>query len=305
MRLLVACPACKLRYDATGRRVGSRFHCSCGEVVTIEQPNSHEARVVHCAGCGAAREQNTKACGYCGADFTIHEADLDTVCPGCLARVSDRARYCHYCATPLSADVVAGDKTELPCPCCEGRRLYSRHLGDPNVTALECRVCAGFWVGIHAFHEMLNAESRRPASAAGGPRTSEPEGKRKYRKCPHCGGLMVRRQLGGGQSGIVLDLCGEHGLWFDADELARALAWIRAGGLEAVRRDLARLKGAPDDARKRIQYSDDTQEKLGTVLAQATARMANTRDAMSEAERDGNLLVLAGELAKIFFRLLS
>jgi len=222
-----------------------------------------------------------------------------------LARVSDRARYCHYCATPLTADLVPGDATELNCPECQGRRLFSRHLADPSVTALECRVCAGFWVGITAFHDLLDAESRRPASSIAVQRPAEPEEHRKYRQCPHCSGLMVRRHLGGGKSGVVIDVCGAHGLWFDADELARTLAWIRAGGLESIRRDVAGLKGSPEGSRKRMKYSDEKQQKIGTTLAQATARMANSRDVVNEAQQDLDLLVLAGQLAKIFFRLIT
>ena len=107
MRLIVQCDQCRLRYDATGRRVGGKFRCRCGQVVSIKRARGHEADVVHCAACGGAREQGEKSCSYCGADFTIHETDLDTICPGCQARVSDRARYCHHCASPLAADVVA------------------------------------------------------------------------------------------------------------------------------------------------------------------------------------------------------
>jgi hypothetical protein len=307
MRLLIACPGCKLQYDATGRRIGSRFHCSCGEIVTIQKPRGHEADVVHCSGCGAAREERTKSCGYCGADFTIHETDLDTVCPGCLARVSDRARYCHHCATPLAADVVTGEATKLTCPVCDGRRLYGRQLPDSSISALECRVCAGFWIGLGAFHNLLEAEARRPSAASGVQRGGEPERRQPYRKCPQCAGLMIRRHLGNGKSGVIVDVCGVHGLWFDADELARALAWIRAGGLESVRREVARFKGSPDQHRKRLpQHSDETQEKLGRALAQATARMANPRDVVYESRLDRDLLVvLAGGLAKIFYRLLK
>jgi Zn-finger nucleic acid-binding protein len=41
---------------------------------------------------------------------------------------------------------------------------------------------------------------------------------------------MVRRNFAG-TSGIVVDVCGADGLWFDAEELDRVLAWIRSGGL--------------------------------------------------------------------------
>jgi hypothetical protein len=36
-------------------------------------------------------------------------------------------------------------------------------------------------------------------------------------------------------SGVILDSCKDHGLWFDQDELRRVLAFIEAGGLDRSR----------------------------------------------------------------------
>jgi len=119
--------------------VGSRFRCACGNVVEVSEPQSHDASVIHCAACGASREEGARACTYCGGDFTLHELDLKTVCPGCLARVSDRARYCHHCATPLAAQAIAGEEQPLNCPVCEDRQLVSRHLESISTTVLECQ----------------------------------------------------------------------------------------------------------------------------------------------------------------------
>ena len=41
---------------------------------------------------------------------------------------------------------------------------------------------------------------------------------------------MMNRRNHGRSSGVILDLCVDHGVWFDADELARVLAWIEKGG---------------------------------------------------------------------------
>jgi len=46
MRLLVKCPSCSQKYDATKRKIGSRFRCRCGKVVQIAEPQAHEAAVV-------------------------------------------------------------------------------------------------------------------------------------------------------------------------------------------------------------------------------------------------------------------
>ena len=55
---------------------------------------------------------------------------------------------------------------------------------------------------------------------------------------------MVRRNVGADTSRVIIDVCGLHGLWFDNEELAHVLAWVRAGGAREVQSDLANLKGS-------------------------------------------------------------
>ena len=252
MRLLVACPKCKQKYDASARRVGGRFRCRCGEVVTIRAPQAHDAEVVHCVACGAAREEGARACKFCGSDFTIHEQDLNTVCPGCLARVSDKARYCHHCATLLSVEAVAGAETTHLCPLCMDRPLATRRLESIQVSALECQVCAGLWIGIESFYDFLVAEQSGNRGATVSHRIPEvqPPNAKRYRPCPICTKLMTFHCIKG--SGIILDVCGEHGLWFDCEELSHTVSWIRSGGLKSALEDLAILSGSPDAVRRKV-----------------------------------------------------
>ena len=49
-----------------------------------------------------------------------------------------------------------------------------------------------------------------------------------WTQCPDCGEIMHRRNYAGA-SGVIIDFCKNHGVWFDADELPRLLAWIRSG----------------------------------------------------------------------------
>ena len=264
MRLLVACPECQRQYDASRRPIGSRFRCHCGHVIVVQQPQGHEAQVVRCSACGAARTDNAERCPYCQAEFTLHERDLDTVCPHCLALVSDQARFCHHCGAGLVPELDAGAATRLLCPACgDGHRLVSRRLGAEQVTVLECGTCAGFWMGHEAFRQLveraqrealppgttvetpqqISAKSGLPGGAVAKSHTRE---RVVYRPCAVCGELMNRINYGH-ESGVIIDVCREHGIWFDADELARILAWLRAGGGRKPVRDIPLFQ--PPEAR--------------------------------------------------------
>jgi Zn-finger nucleic acid-binding protein len=56
---------------------------------------------------------------------------------------------------------------------------------------------------------------------------------------------MARRNYGR-RSGIIVDMCKDDGLWFDAGELERILAWIRDGGLAEAKRRNAQEERAED-----------------------------------------------------------
>jgi Zn-finger nucleic acid-binding protein len=200
---------------------------------------SRDAAVVRCASCGAAREEGAKACGYCGSDFTVHEQDLETICPSCFARISNTARFCHHCGTSIAPEELAGDKTDRVCPACgDGRVLTSRALGGTRATVLECGVCAGLWLGAEVFRN-LEERAREAAPSAPDPAALRSEVASRarppqhagplYRRCPACRTPMTRINFER-VSGILLDRCRDDGIWFDATELDAVLRWIKLGG---------------------------------------------------------------------------
>ena len=56
---------------------------------------------------------------------------------------------------------------------------------------------------------------------------------------------------------MILDVCGNCGVWFDLEELDRVLDWVRKGGEGVVRRDAAR-----DARRKQINYHQRKIEEM-------------------------------------------
>lgn len=197
---------------------------------------AHDALVVRCSSCGAPRESEADFCTFCGSAFTLHEKDMHTICPSCATRISNRAKFCHSCAAPISPQALAGDETKLSCPACgESHRLHSRPLEDQRVSILECHGCAGIWIGHDVFRlledKALDREVGwtpfREGADADEFELHEP-GTTLYRRCPTCGELMNRTNYSR-RSGVIVDICPGHGIWFDQGELARILKWIRDG----------------------------------------------------------------------------
>ena len=58
-------------------------------------------------------------------------------------------------------------------------------------------------------------------------------------------------------SGVIVDICKQHGVWFDADELPKIVDFIQKGGMEIARQ---REKNEINDERSRLR---DERLKLG------------------------------------------
>lgn len=245
MRLLVACPACRQQYRARPDKIGTRFRCRCGQIVSVTQPRGHDSRVVRCSSCGAARRGPGRSCEHCGSDFTLYERDLFTVCPHCLTNVSDRARYCHSCGGLITAEESIESTSDRCCPACLDRpSLHGRRLGVSRHPALECDACAGLWLGREVFEHLVKKANEKSLAPLFAPcdrsdlvQPDLPPRRSGYLPCPVCGAFMHRRNYGlrlsGGGSGIIIDSCKPHGTWFDPNELTRILDWLRKGGSQS------------------------------------------------------------------------
>jgi Zn-finger nucleic acid-binding protein len=142
---------------------------------------------------------------------------------------------------------------QLLCPQC---RLPLIRV-DADATPLHsCARCAGVWVDVESFQKLsLDVHRQDALTRCFGPE----EGRFDHsdvpepRPCASCNARM-RRFVYAGDSGIHLDLCGRHGIWFDRDELRRVVRFIQSGGLTA---SLARRDAPPPLGLRSYHYDHD------------------------------------------------
>ena len=221
-----------------------------------------EARTLRCQGCGASVPPDAPQCPYC-------RAQLATVaCPACLAMAPLTASHCPACGSALP-DRAGATPGALACPACGGG-LSEGKVGELDLR--DCRACGGLWLDRAAFERLGASREAQGAVLGALPLPSAPSvaalGPVVYRPCPICAQRMNRVNYAK-RSGVVLDVCKAHGLWFDQDELRRVLAFIAGGGLERTRqRELEELKEARRAAVERpghpaSSYEFDRQFTLG------------------------------------------
>jgi len=90
-----------------------------------------------------------------------------------------------------------------------------------------------------------------------------------YIHCPVCSSLMNRSAFGR-ISGVVVDVCRKHGVWFDGGELSEVVRFVESGGLARAReRDLADAADADADQRRRERTERLLGESPGALRAEA------------------------------------
>ena len=194
-----------------------------------------EAPTFRCSACGGQLGPEDVQCRYCGSQV----ATLS--CPNCFALVSRQDAHCPRCGSAV-VHAEAEEGNSLPCPACRTPMLRSR-VGE--TTLAQCGRCGGAWLAREAFDQLVEAEQARASFLATLPATAQPpqaEAAFTYRPCPACAKLMNRSNYAR-VSGVIVDTCRDHGLWFDRDELGRVLAFIQGGGLQkAARHEQAEMQ---------------------------------------------------------------
>lgn len=212
-----------------------------------------DAGTLRCPGCGAPATADLHGCTHCGARLAT------VACPSCFGMVFRGTAHCPHCGD-RAGRAAAPPAGPLPCPACRAETTAVR-VGETSVR--ECGGCGGLWLDNAAFDALCADRERhagvlafRAAAAAPAPVDTRV----RYRHCPECGALMHRVNFQRA-SGVIVDVCRDHGTWFDADELRRIVEFIQSRGAEmAHHRERMRL----EEERRKL-------EDARLELAQASA----------------------------------
>lgn len=148
------------------------------------------------------------------------------------------AAHCVACGQVLGLEPVP-EPEELTCPACSGS-----FVGIPTEASgrvLECEGCGSQFVDHTTLRALFERRIRLSYQIeAKSPVFARQPDRVRYLPCPICQDHMNRRNFGE-RSGVIVDVCRPHGIWFDPGELPRVMDFVARGGLEeTARRELER-----------------------------------------------------------------
>lgn len=258
--MIIQCPECQSRYDSSNRNNGEAISCRCGvEILVPDLPNL--ARSWNCPNCSGNVDPSKSRCEYCDAYIAFAR------CPACFSIAPyDEAKHCAECGELLILPVkpISKNQKKLPCPRCNGAlksKVVDSHLVD------NCADCGGVWLSHHLLDTLLKKEPLNSVGALGKlpPKTEMQRlnNQIRYLQCPECDNYMNRRNFMS-HSGIILDECHEHGIWFDKHELAVALQYVRSNS----KRSISDFNNEPITSRDKTEVFDIKYEDLKLLLAE-------------------------------------
>jgi Zn-finger nucleic acid-binding protein len=187
-----------------------------------------KVEALNCPNCGAGVASDRTQCEFC-------KTRLKTIaCSSCLGLVFAGSLFCGHCgAKAIDVDTSSGDGNG-ECPRC---KIVLGRLQIDNIELNECSRCGGMWAGVETF-ESICSDGEDQAAVLGfiGKRQYSAETLEKvtYVPCPDCKQLMNRSNFARA-SGVIIDICKHHGVWFDAGELPKIIQFIQKGGMQIAR----------------------------------------------------------------------
>ncbi|HNX69161.1 MAG TPA: zf-TFIIB domain-containing protein [Candidatus Omnitrophota bacterium] len=129
-----------------------------------------------------------------------------------IATRNGRAMDCPKCRKKLMTAVNDGNEVDF-CPGCKG--VWIDHFEEKRVLEIKPDVFSMDELRrLRKYYVLLGKV--------------EPV---RYVPCPVCQNLM-NRKIWGSYSGVVVDTCSDHGVWYDEGELQKVKEYIQLGGIE-------------------------------------------------------------------------
>lgn len=150
-----------------------------------------------------------------------------TTCGHCQKEFNNKMRYCPHCGAEHRK--AAADNTTLACPHCAcGLQEVSYRGSRIDI----CPQCHGLWLdtdefAFHASERDTFNDSKIPRKFSKPPIPAPSH----YIKCLRCGSIMARQNFRK-ISGVIIDICRDHGVWLDSGELQLIRSFIANGGLD-------------------------------------------------------------------------
>ncbi len=141
--------------------------------------------------------------------------------------------FAALCGAKAVASNVLDEENLGDCPRC---KVKLKLIEIEEIQLSECERCEGIWADIETFEIICaNRENQSAVLKKFDEILHHPKlQKVQYVPCPTCQRLMNRNNFAK-ISGVIIDTCKEHGVWFDADELPTIIEFIRKGGMEYSR----------------------------------------------------------------------
>jgi Zn-finger nucleic acid-binding protein len=201
------------------------------------------AETLNCPMCGAAASSDSPRCEHCGARLAT------VACPSCFGMMFAGAKFCSHCGAKADRTEVPAGTHEL-CPRCHVE-MEAVLIGRTNLE--ECPKCEGIWADAYSLQQICADREQQAAVLGMATAQTAPQAAFEehihYIPCPVCKNLMNRVNFAH-CSNVIVNVCNQHGTWFDRDELRHIVEFIRAGGIEKER---ARETEELEERRRRVQ----------------------------------------------------
>lgn len=163
-------------------------------------------------------------------------------CAFCSAPLVANNQYCRYCGNRNDIDLKGhiefntdNEFNQYPCPHCLTKLTYLELKVDRGYRIARCQSCLGIFLERRILERLLE-EAVSPVQTINIQQLQAINLDRfpnqrpvKYIRCPICQSFMQRTNFAY-RSGVIVDICRNHGIWLDAGELIQLMEWKRAGG---------------------------------------------------------------------------